>query len=132
MSTTRAITRSASAETPSIEECTEMIEQLARRNRNASRGGGADKESTPTESVSTLIVEETPSSLPGSREEDAVNPVAVKLWNQMFETKNYVALAGRDFFHTRVKTLVTLGQVQKTSETGRWTTLSPRRRTPPS
>ena len=113
MSATRAVTRSTSAETPSIEESMEMIEQLARRNRNASRGGGADKESTPTESVSTPIVEETPSSLPGSRDEDAVNPEAVKLWNQMFETRNYVALAGRDFFHTRVKTLVTLGQVQK-------------------
>ena len=100
MSATRAITRSSSAEPPSIEECTEMIEQLTRRNRNASKGGGADKDSTPTESVSTPIVEETPSSLPGSREEDAVNPVAVKLWNQLFETNDYVGLAGRDFFHT--------------------------------
>ena len=113
MSATRVITRSSSAESPSIAECTETIDQLTKRNRHVSKGGGAEKDSTPTESVSTPVREETPSSLPGSREEDAVNPVAVKLWNQLFETNDYVGLAGRDFFHTRVKTLVTLGQVQK-------------------
>ena len=57
-------------------------------------------------------MEGTSSSLPGSREEDVVNPVAVKLWNQLFETTDYAGLAGRDFFHTRVKKLLTVEQVQ--------------------
>ena len=109
----RTITRSASADTPTIAESMEIIEQLARKKRSASRGGGADSESTPAESVSTPIVEETSSSLSGSRNEDAVNPEAVKLWNQMFESGDFAALAGKDFFHTRVKKLVTLGQVLK-------------------
>ena len=86
MSATRVTTRSSSTEPASIAECAETIDQLTKRNRHASKSGGAEKDSTPTESGSTPVVEDTPSSLPGSREEDVVNPVAVKLWNQLFET----------------------------------------------
>ena len=92
MSATRVTTRSSSTEPVSVAECAERINQLTKRNRHASKTGGAEKDSTPTESGSTPVAEDTPSSLPGSREEDVVNPVAVKLWNQLFETNDYVGL----------------------------------------
>ena len=115
--TTRVRTRSSSTQPVSVAECTEIINQLAKRTRHASKTGGAEKESTPTESESTPTVEDTPSRLPGSSEDDIINPVAVKLWNQLFKTTDYVDIAGKsDFFHTRVRKLLTMEQVQKVAE----------------
>ena len=114
MSATRVTTRSSSTEPVSVAECAERINQLTKRTRHASKTGGAEKESTPTESESTPTVEDTPSRLPGSSEDDVINPVAVKLWNQLFKTTDYVDIAGKsDFFHTRVRKLLTMEQVQK-------------------
>ena len=112
MSTTRVATRSSSTQPVNVAECTEMINQLTKRVRHTSKTGGAEKDSTPTGNESTPIVEGTSSSLPGSSEDDVINPVAVKLWNQLFKTTDYVGIAGRDFFHTRVKKLLTVEQVQ--------------------
>ena len=112
MSTTRVTTRSSSTQPVNVAECAERINQLTKRVRHASKTGGAEKDSTPTENESTPIVEGTSSSLPGSREEDVVNPVAVKLWNQLFKTTDYVDIAGKsDFFHTQVRKLLTMEQV---------------------
>ncbi len=116
MSTTRVTTRSSSTQAVNVAECAERINQLTKRVRHASKTGGAEKESTPTESESTPTVEDTPSRLPGSSEDDIINPVAVKLWNQLFKTTDYVGIAGRDFFHTRVRKLLTMEQVQKVAE----------------
>ena len=113
MSATRVRTRSSSTQPVNVAECTEIINQLAKRTRHASKTGGAGKDSTPTGNESTPIVEGTSSNLPGSREDDVVNPVAVKLWNQLFNTTDYMGIAGRDFFHTRVRKLLTTEQVQK-------------------
>ena len=77
--TTRVRTRSSSTQPVNVAEYTEMINQLTKRTRHASKTGGAEKESTPTENESTPIVEDTPSRLPGSSEDDVINPVAVKL-----------------------------------------------------
>ena len=110
--TTRVRTRSSSTQPVSVAECTETIDQLAKRTRHASKTGRAEKDSTPTGNVSTPTVEGTSSNLPRSREDDAVNPVAVKLWNQLFNTSDYMGIAGRDSFHTRVRKLLTEEQVQ--------------------
>ena len=112
MSATRVTTRSSSTQVVNIAECAEKIDQLTKRTRHASKTGGAEKDSTPTENESTPIVEGTSSSLPGSSKDDVINPVAAKLWNQLFKTSDYVGIAGRDFFHTRVKKLLTVEQVQ--------------------
>ena len=117
MSTTRVTTRSSSTQPVNVAECTEMINQLTKRVRHTSKTGGAEKDSTPTGNESTPIVEGTSSSLPGSSEDDVINPVAVKLWNQLFKTTDYVDIAGKsDFFHTRVRKLLTMEQVQKVAE----------------
>ena len=109
MSTTRVTTRSLSTQAVNVAECAERINQLTERIRHASKTGGAEKESTPTESESTPTVEDTPSRLPGSSEDDVINPVTVKLWNQLFKTTDYVEIAGKsDFFHTRVRNLLTM------------------------
>ena len=92
--TTRVTTRSSATEEVNIADCAEKINQLAKRSRHASKTGGAQKESTPT-------VEDTPSRLPGSSRDDVVNPVALKVWNQMFKTTDFVEIAAKsDFFHT--------------------------------
>lgn len=117
MSTTRVTTRSSSTQVVNIAECAEKIDQLTKRTRHASKTGGAEKESTPTENELTPTVEDTPSKLPGSSDDDVINPVAVKLWNQLFKTTDYVKIAGKsDFFHTQVRKLLTMEQVQKVAE----------------
>ena len=114
MSTTRVTTRSSSTQAVNIAECAEKINQLTKRIRHVSKTGGAEKESTPTENESTPIVEDTPSRQPGSSDDDVINPIAVKLWHQLFKTTDYVEIAGKsDFFHTRVRKLLTAEQVQK-------------------
>ena len=110
--TTRVRTRSSSTQPVSVEECTKTIDQLAKRTRHASATGRAEKDSTPTGNVSTPTVEGTSSNLPRSRGDDAVNPVAVELWNQLFNTSDYMGIAGRDSFHTRVRNLLTEEQQQ--------------------
>ena len=104
--TTRVRTRSFSTPPVSVEECTKTIDQLAKRARNASATGRAEKDSTPTGNVST----------PRSGGDDAVNPVAVELWNQLFNTSDYMGIAGRDSFHTRVRNLLTEEQIQSVTE----------------
>ena len=117
MSTTRVTTRSSSTQAVNIAECAEKIDQLTKRTRHASKTGGAEKESTPTENESTPIVEDTPSRQPGSSDDDVINPIAVKLWHQLFKTTDYVEIAGRsDFFHTKVRKLLTVEQIQKVAE----------------
>ena len=116
MSTTRVTTRSSSTEPVSVAECAERINQLTKRNRHASKTGGAEKDSTPTESDSTPIVEDTPSRLPESSEDDVINPVAVKLWKQLFKTTDYMEAGKSEFFHTRVRKLLTMEQVRKVAE----------------
>ena len=118
MSTTKVTTRSSSTQEVDIAECTERINQLTKRiSRRTSKTGGTDKGSTPTEKESTPTVEDTPSRLPGSSGDDVINQGAVKLWNQLFQTTDYVEIAGKsDFFHSRVKKLLTLEQVHKIAE----------------
>ena len=53
MSTTRVTTRSSSTQPVNVAECAERINQLTKRVRHASKTGGAEKISTPTESEST-------------------------------------------------------------------------------
>ena len=108
--TTRVTTRSSATEEVNIAACAEKINQLRKRSRHASKTGDSPKESTPT-------VEETPSRSPGSSRDDDVNPVALKLWNQMFKTTDFVEIAAKsDFFHTRVKKLLKLEQVQNVAD----------------
>ena len=117
MSATRVTTRSSSTQVVNIAECAEKIDQLTKRTRHASKTGGAEKESTPTENESTPIVEDTPSKQPGSSDDDVINPIAVKLWHQLFKTTDYVKIAGNsDFFHKKVRKLLTTEQAQKVAE----------------
>ena len=116
MSTTRVTTRSSSTRAVNVAECAERINQLTKRTRHASKTGGAEKESTPTESESTPAVEDTPSRLPESSEDDVINPVTVKLWKQLFKTTDYMEAGKSEFFNTRVRKLLTMEQVRKVAK----------------
>ena len=117
MSATRVITRSSPTEAVNIAECVEKIDKLSKRSRHASKTGGAEKESTPAETESTPIAEDTPPRQPESSDDSDINPVAVRLWYQLFKTTDYVKIAGnRDFFHKRVKKLLTTDQALRITE----------------
>merc|ERR1711873_101883 len=99
MSATRVTTRSSPTQVVNIAECVEKIDKLSKRYRHASKTGGAEKESTPAETESTPIAEDTPPRQPESSDDSDINPVAVRLWYQLFKTTDYVKIAGnRDFF----------------------------------
>ena len=105
MSTTRVTTRNSATEEVNVAACVDKIDQLMKRNRHASRTEDSPKDSTPSE-------EEIPSRTPGSSHDDDINPDALKLWNQLFKSRDFVAIAAKsDFFHTRVKKILTIGQV---------------------
>ena len=117
MSATRVITRSSPTEGINIAECVEKIDQLSKRSRHASKTGGADKESTPAETQSTPTAEDTPPRQPESSDGSDINPAAANLWHQLFKSTDYVKLAGnRDFFHKRVKKLLTNEQALRITE----------------
>ena len=117
MSATRVITRSSPTEAVNIAECVEKIDQLSKRSRHASKTGGAEKESTPAETESTPIAEDTPPRQPESSDDSDINPVAVRLWYQLFKTTDYVKIAGNsDFFHKKVKKLLTTEQARRVAE----------------
>ena len=110
MSPTRVTTRGSATEEVNVAACVDKIDQLMKRNRHASRTGDSPKDSTPTE-------EEIPSRTPGSSHDDDINPDALKLWNQMFKSRDFVAIAAKsDFFHTRVKKILKIEQVQKVAD----------------
>ena len=123
--TTRTRTRSSSTPPESVEECTRKIDELYRRGRNASATGRTEKGSTPTgnASGSTPTGNASGSTPTGngsgstptgnvSGGNDAVNHVAVELWNQLFNTSDFMDIAGRDSFHMRVRKLLTEEQQQ--------------------
>ena len=117
MSATRVITRSSPTQAVNIAECVEKIDQLTKRSRHASKTGGAEKESTPAETESTTTAEDTPPRQPESSDDSDINPVAVKLWYQLFKTADYVKIAGNsDFFHKKVKKLLTTEQARRVAE----------------
>ena len=117
MSATRVTTRSLSTQVVNIAECAEKIDRLTKRTRHASKTGGAEKESTPAEIESTPIVEDTPPRQPESSDDNEINPIAVKLWHQLFKTTDYVKIAGNsDFFHKKVRKLLTTEQARKVAE----------------
>ena len=105
--TTRTRTRSSSTPPESVEECTRKIDELSKRRRNASATGRTEKGSTPTGGASGS----TPTG-DVSGGDDAVNHVAVELWNQLFSTSDFMDIAGRDSFHMRVRKLLTEEQQQ--------------------
>ena len=117
MSATRVITRSSPTEGLNMAECVEKIDQLSKRSRHASKTAGADKESTPAETQSTPTAEDTPPRQPESSDGSDINPAAANLWHQLFKSTDYVKLAGnRDFFHKRVKRLLTNNQALRITE----------------
>ena len=109
--TTRTRTKSSSTPPDSIEECTRKIDELYRRGRNASATGRTEKGSTPTGNASGLtptgnVSGSTPTgNVSGG--DDAVNHVAVELWSQLFNTSDFMDIAGRDSFHMGVRKLLT-------------------------
>ena len=110
MSPTRVTTRGSATEEVDVAACVDKIDSLMKRNRHASRTGDSPKDSTPSE-------EEIPSRTPGSSHDDGTNPDALKLWNQMFKSRDFVAIAGKsDFFHNRVKKILNIGQVRKIAD----------------
>ena len=101
MSATRVTTRSSPTQVVNIAECVEKIDRLTKRTRHASKTGGAEKESTPAEIESTPIVEDTPPRQPESSDDSDINPVAVRLWYQLFKTTDYVKIAGNSDSSTK-------------------------------
>ena len=117
MSATRVTTRSLATQVVNIAECAEKIDRLTKRTRHASKTGGAERESAPAEVELTPIVEDTPPRQPESRDDDEINPIAVKLWHQLFKTSDYVKIAeSSEFFHKKVKKLLTIEQAKKVAE----------------
>ena len=105
MSTTRVTTRNSATEEVDVAACVDKINSLMKRSRHASRTADSSKDSTPSGEGSS-------SRNPDSGHEDGTNLTALKLWDQMFKTKDLAEIAGKcDFLHNRVNRILSLGQV---------------------
>ena len=108
---TRSCVKSSSETLRSMGEMVETVEQLAKRKKGASKGSPP---ATPEIELTTDSEELTSSSLGGPCSRGNAEPIALQIWNEMFEDDNFDKFAeGSDYIQNKVGNLLQSSQMAR-------------------